>query len=161
MFQIDYRHPVHVYFCGIGGISMSGLASVLLERGFTVTGSDMKLSPLTKLLTSLGATILCPQRAENITKDIDVMVCTAAIHPDNPEYAAARSMDIPILTRAQLLGQIMDHYENSVAVSGTHGKTTVTSMLSCILLSADLDPTISVGGILKEIGGNIRVGKSD
>ena len=161
MFQIDYRHPVHVYFCGIGGISMSGLASVLLERGFTVTGSDMKLSPLTKLLTSLGATILCPQRAENITKDIDVMVCTAAIHPDNPEYAAARSMDIPILTRAQLLGQIMDHYENSVAVSGTHGKTTVTSMLSCILLSADLDPTISVGGILKEIGGNIRVGKSE
>ncbi len=161
MYQIDYKNPVHVHFCGIGGISMSGLASVLLGRGFTVTGSDAKLSPLTELLARQGAKVFCPQSAENISKDIDVMVCTAAIHPDNPEYAAALSAGIPILTRAQLLGQIMDHYENSVAVSGTHGKTTVTSMLSCILLSADLDPTISVGGILKEIGGNIRVGRSE
>lgn len=140
---------------------MSGLASVLIGRGFTVTGSDSKLSPLTELLQEQGAKVFCPQSAGNITKDIDVMVCTAAIHPDNPEYAAALHAGIPILTRAQLLGQIMDHYENSVAVSGTHGKTTVTSMLSCILLSADLDPTISVGGILKEIGGNIRVGSSE
>jgi len=161
MYQIDYKNPVHIYFCGIGGISMSGLASVLLGRGFRVTGSDSKLSPLTELLTQQGAKIYCPQSADNITADIDVMVCTAAIHPDNPEYAAALSAGIPMLTRAQLLGQIMDHYENSVAVSGTHGKTTVTSMLSCILLSADLDPTISVGGILKEIGGNIRVGRSE
>ncbi len=161
MYQIDYRNPVHVHFCGIGGISMSGLASVLLGRGFTVTGSDSKLSPLTELLEEQGAKVSCPQSADNITDDIDVMVCTAAIHPDNPEYAAALSAGIPILTRAQLLGQIMDHYENSVAVAGTHGKTTVTSMISCILLSADLDPTISVGGILKEIGGNIRVGRSE
>ena len=160
MYQIDYKNPVHVHFCGIGGISMSGLASVLLGRGFTVTGSDAKLSELTRLLESQGAVISCPQSAGNITDDIDVMVCTAAVHPDNPEYAAALQAGIPILTRAQLLGQIMDHYENSIAVSGTHGKTTVTSMLSCILLSADLDPTISVGGILKEIGGNIRVGHS-
>ena len=160
MYQIDYRNPVHVHFCGIGGISMSGLASVLLGRGFTVTGSDSKLSELTDLLGKQGAKIFSPQCAENITPDIDVMVCTAAIHPDNPEYAAALSSGIPILTRAQLLGQIMDHYEDSVAISGTHGKTTVTSMISCILLSADLDPTISVGGILKEIGGNIRVGRS-
>lgn len=161
MYQIDYRNPVHVHFCGIGGISMSGLASVLLGRNFTVTGSDSKLSPLTEQLEKQGAKIFCPQQADNITEDIDVMVCTAAIHPDNPEYAAALSAGIPILTRAQLLGQIMEHYENSVAVSGTHGKTTVTSMLSCILLSADLDPTVSVGGILKEIGGNIRVGHSE
>ncbi len=160
MYQIDYRHPVHVYFCGIGGISMSGLASVLLGRGFPVTGSDSKLSPLTRQLEEAGASIFCPQKAENITEEIDVMICSAAIHPDNPEYAAAVSMGIPILTRAQLLGQIMEHYENSVAVAGTHGKTTVTSMLSCIMLSADLDPTISVGGMLKEIGGNIRVGHS-
>ena len=161
MYQIDYKNPVHVHFCGIGGISMSGLASVLLGRGFVVTGSDSKLSPLTEQLEKQGAKVFCPQSAENISKDIDVMVCTAAIHPDNPEYAAALSAGIPILTRAQLLGQIMDHYDNSAAVSGTHGKTTVTSMLSCILLSADLDPTISVGGILKEIGGNIRVGRSE
>ena len=161
MYQIDYKNPVHVYFCGIGGISMSGLALVLLGRNFTVSGSDSKLSELTSLLEEHGAKVFCPQSAENITDDIDVMVCTAAIHPDNPEYAAALSAGIPILTRAQLLGQIMEHYENSVAVSGTHGKTTVTSMLSCILLSADMDPTISVGGILKEIGGNIRVGRSE
>ncbi len=161
MYQIDYKNPVHVHFCGIGGISMSGLASVLLGRGFTVTGSDMKLSPLTSLLEQQGAAIFCPQSAENITDNIDVMVCTAAIHPDNPEYAAASAKGIPMLTRAQLLGQIMSHYENSAAIAGTHGKTTVTSMLSCILLSADLDPTISVGGILKEIGGNIRVGSSE
>lgn len=161
MYQIDYKNPVHVHFCGIGGISMSGLASVLLGRNFTVTGSDARRSDLTQLLEEKGAKVFCPQKAENITNDIDVMVCTAAIHPDNPEYEKALQDGIPILTRAQLLGQIMDHYENSVAVSGTHGKTTVTSMLSCILLSADLDPTISVGGILKEIGGNIRVGQSD
>ncbi len=161
MYQIDYKNPVHVHFCGIGGISMSGLASVLLGRNFTVTGSDMKLSPLTELLEKEGAKIFCPQSADNITDDIDVMVCTAAIHPDNPEYAAATAKGIPMLTRAQLLGQIMAHYDNSIAVAGTHGKTTVTSMLSCILLSADLDPTISVGGILKEIGGNIRVGASE
>ena len=161
MYQIDYRNPVHVHFCGIGGISMSGLASVLHGRGFTVTGSDMKLSPLTELLEKEGIKIFCPQSAENISEDVDVMVFTAAIHPDNPEYTAALAKGIPMLTRAQLLGQIMDHYENSAAVSGTHGKTTVTSMLSCILLSADLDPTISVGGILKEIGGNIRVGHSE
>ncbi len=161
MYQIDYKNPVHVHFCGIGGISMSGLASVLLGRHFTVTGSDVKRSRLTDLLEQQGARVMCPQSAENITDDIDVMVCTAAIHPDNPEYAAAMAKGIPMLTRAQLLGQIMAHYDNSVAVAGTHGKTTVTSMLSCILLSADMDPTISVGGILKEIGGNIRVGTSE
>ena len=161
MYQIDYKNPVHIYFCGIGGISMSGLASVLLGRGFTVTGSDSKLSPLTEKLEKQGAKVLCPQRAENITDDIDVMVCTAAIHPDNPEYAAALAAGIPVLTRAQLLGQVMDHYANSTAVSGTHGKTTVTSMLACIMLSAEMDPTISVGGILKEIGGNILVGHSE
>ena len=161
MYQIDFGKPVHIYFCGIGGISMSGLASVLLKEGFTVTGSDMKQSPLTDLLISQGARISFPQKAENIPADADVMVYTAAIHHDNPEYVRAVEMGIPMLTRAQLLGQIMANYKNSIAVAGTHGKTTTTSMLSCILLEADLDPTISVGGILKEIGGNIRVGSSE
>ena len=161
MYQIDFSKPVHIYFCGIGGISMSGLASVLLKEGFTVTGSDSKQSPLTDLLSEQGAKISFPQKADNIPADTDVMVYTAAIHPDNPEYARAVEMGIPMLTRAQLLGQVMANYRNSVAVAGTHGKTTTTSMLSCILLEADLDPTISVGGILKEIGGNIRVGSSE
>ena len=161
MYQIDFNKPVHVYFCGIGGISMSGLAAVLLKEGFTVTGSDAKQSPLTDLLTEQGARISCPQKAENIPADADVMVYTAAIHHDNPEYTRAVELGIPMLTRAQLLGQVMANYNNSVAVAGTHGKTTTTSMLSCILLEAGKDPTISVGGILKEIGGNIRVGNSE
>ena len=161
MYKIDFSKPVHIYFCGIGGISMSGLASVLLKEGFTVSGSDSKQSPLTDLLEQQGAKISFPQKADNIPEDTVVFVYTAAIHPDNPEYARAVEMGIPMLTRAQLLGQVMSNYSNSAAVAGTHGKTTTTSMLSCILLEADLDPTISVGGILKEIGGNIRVGSSE
>ncbi len=161
MYQIDFSSPAHIYFCGIGGISMSGLASVLLKEGFTVTGSDSKQSPLTNQLAQQGAKILCPQKAENLPADADAMVYTAAIHPDNPEYVRAVEMGIPMLTRAQLLGQVMANYDNSCAVAGTHGKTTTTSMLSCILLQADMDPTISVGGILREIGGNIRVGSSE
>jgi len=159
-YTIDFNKPVHVHFIGIGGISMSGLAAVLLGRGFRVTGSDAKASPVTELLEKEGAQVMIGQKAENILPGTDLVVYTAAIHPDNPEFAAAKAANIPMLTRAELLGQIMDHYPMSVAVAGTHGKTTTTSMLSCILLAAGKDPTISVGGMLKEIGGNIRVGAS-
>lgn len=161
MYQIDFHTPIHVHFIGIGGISMSGLAEILLKEGFTVSGSDSKASALTEHLTKLGATIQYPQMAENIVPGIDVVVYTAAIHEDNPEYAAAKSANLPMLTRAELLGQLMRNYKMPIAVSGTHGKTTTTSMLSHILLAADTDPTISVGGILKAIGGNIRVGDSE
>ncbi|MGN0376485.1 MAG: UDP-N-acetylmuramate--L-alanine ligase [Suilimivivens sp.] len=160
MYQINFDHPIHIYFIGIGGISMSGLAEVLLEKGFTVSGSDMKPSPLTQLLEEKGAVIFYGQKYENITADIDLMVYTSAIHSDNPEYVAARDLNIPILTRAQLLGQMMKNYETPIAISGTHGKTTTTSMVSEILLAADTDPTLSIGGILKTINGNIRVGRS-
>lgn len=161
MYQIDFRTPVHVHFIGIGGISMSGLAEILLKEGFTISGSDASRSALTSRLESLGASVACGQRAENIHSGIDVVVYTAAIHPDNPEYAAAMAAGIPMLTRAQLLGQIMRNYHTAIAVAGTHGKTTTTSMLSTLLLAAEKDPTITVGGILPEIGGNIRVGHSD
>jgi UDP-N-acetylmuramate--alanine ligase len=161
MYQINYNQPIHIHFIGIGGISMSGLAAVLLKRGFTVSGSDAKQSPLTSWLSDLGAQIACPQSAANITDGIDVVVYTAAIHPDNPEYRAVCEKGIPMLTRAQLLGQLMKNYETAVAVAGTHGKTTTTSMLSHIMMQADLDPTISVGGILQSIGGNVRVGASE
>ena len=160
MYRIDFQHPVSIHFIGIGGISMSGLASVLMKEGFTVTGSDSRRSRLTEQLETQGAVISCPQSADNIRDESDVVVYTAAVHPDNPEFAEALRRGKPMLTRAQLLGQIMDNYSNSIAVSGTHGKTTTTSMLACILLAAKLDPTVSVGGILKEIGGNIRVGSS-
>lgn len=163
MFNIDFKSPVHVYFIGIGGISMSGLAQILIKEGFTISGSDSKESAMTDALEKMGVHIFYGQKAENIaaTKNIDVVVYTAAVHPDNPEFMAAKEAGIPMLTRAELLGQIMKEYELPVAISGTHGKTTTTSMLSRILLQADTDPTLSIGGVFKDIGGNIRVGKSE
>lgn len=163
MYHVDFLHPIHVYFIGIGGISMSGLAEILLSEGFSVSGSDWNRSPLTQMLEEQGAKVNYgkPQRAENITDDIDLVVYTAAVHRDNPEYAEAVRKNIPVLTRAQFLGQLMRNYKTPIAVSGTHGKTTTTSMISEILLQADTDPTLSVGGILRSIHGNIRVGKSD
>ena len=160
MYQIDFSTPVHVYFIGIGGISMSGLAEILLEKHFKVSGSDARQSALTDMLSDRGAHIYLGQRKENITADIDVVVYTSAIHPDNPEFIAMQELSIPSLTRAELLGEIMRNYELPIAISGTHGKTTTTSMVSEILLQADTDPTLSIGGILKSIGGNIRVGHS-
>lgn len=160
MYTIDFTKPIHVHFIGIGGISMSGLAEILLTEGFTVSGSDAKKSKLTSHLESLGATVHYPQLASNITDDIDLVVYTAAIHPDNPEYKYVRKKGVPVLTRAQLLGQMMKNYSMPIAVSGTHGKTTTTSLASHVLMAAGCDPTISVGGILPSIHGNIRVGNS-
>lgn len=140
---------------------MSGLAEILLKEGFRVSGSDAKQSELTEHLTSLGASIFYPQAADNIPGDTALIVYTAAIHPDNPEYIEATRRGLPMLTRADLLGQIMAHYERSIAVAGTHGKTTTTSMISQVLLAGEDDPTISVGGILQAIGSNIHVGNSD
>ena len=160
MYQIDFSHPSSVYFVGIGGSSMSGLATILLDAGFTVSGSDRSRNVLTESLESKGITVFYGQRAENITSSIDCVVFTSAISKDNPEYIAAHEQNIPCLTRGELLGQIMKNYDTPIAVSGTHGKTTTTSMLSEILLLADTDPTLSIGGILKTIGGNIRVGRS-
>lgn len=161
MYQIDFSHPIQVYFIGIGGISMSGLAEILLASNFRISGSDAKESPLTKALIEKGASIHYGQRTENITSDIDLVVYTAAIKENNPEMLAVAALGIPTLTRAELLGQIMKKYETPIAISGTHGKTTTTSMVSEILLQADVDPTLSIGGILKTIGGNFRLGKSE
>ena len=154
MYNINFNQPIHLHFIGIGGISMSGLAEILLKEQFHISGSDAKESELTEKLTSLGADISYGQRASNIKEGIDAVVY-------NPELQAAKERQIPTLTRAELLGQIMDNYQDSIAVSGTHGKTTTTSMITEILLEACTDPTISIGGILKSIDGNIRVGKSN
>ena len=158
MYKIDFNNPIHIHFIGIGGISMSGLAKILLSEGFTVSGSDSHSSALTDELTGDGCLVSVPQSAGNITNDIDLVVYTAAIHPDNPEFKAAKEAGLPMLTRAELLGQIMTMYKNAINIAGTHGKTTTTSMVSEILLAANMDPTISVGGILNSIGGNTRVG---
>ncbi len=161
MYKIDFNHPVSVYFVGIGGISMSGLAEILAAQGFRVSGSDRSRSAVTDMLEARGITVFYGQRAENITDDLDLVIFTSAIKADNPEYIAAHEKNIPCLTRAELLGQLMKNYKIPIAVSGTHGKTTTTSMISEILLKAGVDPTLSIGGMLKTIGGNIRVGGAD
>ena len=107
MYKINFHKPIHVHFIGIGGISMSGLAEILLKEGFTISGSDSKESPLTDHLSTLGANILYGQKAANITKDIDAVVYTAAVHEDNPELAEAKRQELPLLTRAELLGQLL------------------------------------------------------
>lgn len=161
MYQINFGQPIRIHFIGIGGISMSGLAEILFEEGFTISGSDREETPLTRQLAAKGISVSYPQSAEHIVPGIDAVVYTAAIHDDNPEFAAAKASGIPMLSRAELLGQIMDNYADSIAVAGTHGKTTTTSMITQILLAAQTDPTVSVGGILKSIHGNIRVGHSE
>ncbi len=162
MYTIDFNKPSHIYFVGIGGISMSGLAEILVDAGFKVSGDDWHENELTKSLEEKGVAISYgPQVYENITEDIDCVVFTAAVHADNPEYIATTDLGIPFLSRAELLGQIMKNYKTAICISGTHGKTTTTSMVSEIFLQGNLDPTLSIGGIYKSIGGNIRVGKSD
>ena len=161
MYKLNFNEKIHVHFIGIGGISMSGLAEILLGAGFTISGSDRSASELTNHLEALGATIHYPQAAENITDDIELIVYTAAIHEDNPEFIAAKASGKPMLTRAELLGEIMENYARSITVAGTHGKTTTTSMISQILLETADEPTISVGGILDAIHSNVHVGHSD
>ena len=162
MYQIDFNKPIHIHFMGIGGISMSGLAEILIKEGFTISGSDVHTSDIIKHLEDKGAKVYLSQTADNITDDIDLVVYTAAINFDtNEEYKEAVRRNIPVMKRATLLGQMMHNYQNAIAVSGTHGKTTTTSMLSYILLAGNTDPTISVGGILDAINGNIRVGHSE
>lgn len=160
MYKIDFTKPIHVHFIGIGGISMSGFAELLHSIGFTVSGSDSNESKITEHLESLGIHIIYGQHASNITPDIDLIIYTAAISKDNPEFRQAVESCIPMLDRAEMIGQVMKNYDSAIAISGTHGKTTTTSMVSHILLAAKMDPTISVGGILKAINGNLRIGKS-
>ena len=149
-----------IHFIGIGGISMSGLAAVLLNSGFKVSGSDSKDSPIVEKLRTEGAEIYIGHSRDNI-KDVDLVVYTAAIPSDNPEIIEAKEKNIQLMDRAEFLGHIMKGHKYNVAVSGTHGKTTCTSMLSHVTLAADLDPTILVGGELDAIGGNFRIGNSE
>ena len=159
MTHIDLNNPVKVHFTGIGGISMSGFAELLLNKGFRVTGSDRKTSDIAKALEDKGAVIYYgEQRASNVAPDTDILVFTAAVHPDNPELVFAKEHGIPCIERGKLAGDVMLHYKRNFSVAGTHGKTTVTSMLASVLIEAGLDPTVSVGGVIPSIGGNFRIG---
>jgi len=159
--NIEFDKPMHVYFIGIGGISMSGLASILLAENFKVSGSDAKESELTQKLVKEGATVYYGQETSHIEDDVDLIVYTAAIRPTNPEFVRMQESGIPYMTRAEFLGELMKNYEMPIAISGTHGKTTTTTMISEILLEAELDPTLSVGGVLRSIGSSMRVGSPD
>ncbi|WP_368489154.1 UDP-N-acetylmuramate--L-alanine ligase [Clostridium sp. BJN0013] len=158
--SFDFIKNKKVHFIGIGGISMSALAEILLEKGFKVSGSDVKSSETTERLKSKGAKVYIGQISQNITPDIDLVVYTAAISKNNEELLKAKNLNIPLMDRAEFLGEIMKGHKYNVAVSGTHGKTTTTSMLSSITLEANLDPTILVGGNLDIIDGNVRIGHS-
>ena len=160
-YNLDFNRPEKIFFVGIGGVSMSGLALILADAGFDVSGSDRDKSVTTERLEKSGIKVFYGQKSENITPDIDCVVFTAAIHTDNPEYVRTMELGLKYLKRGELLGQMMKNYRTGVAISGTHGKTTTTSMISEILLDAGMDPTINNGGVLKSIGGNTRVGGKD
>ena len=149
-----------IHFIGIGGVSMSGLAAVLLNNNFKVSGSDAKNSATVQKLKSFGAEIYIGHSKNNI-KDVDLVVYTAAISDDNPEIIEAKEQNISLMDRAEFLGNIMKGHKFNVAIAGTHGKTTCTSMLSHVTLAENLDPTILVGGDLDIIGGNFRIGSSE
>ncbi|MDD3223335.1 MAG: UDP-N-acetylmuramate--L-alanine ligase [Clostridium sp.] len=159
-FNLNTDRDKKVHFIGIGGVSMSGLAEILLLKGYSVSGSDMKSSPATDKLSKMGAKIYIGHNSKNI-QGADIVVYTAAVNDSNPEMKEAKKLNIPILKRAELLGFIMKGHKYNVAISGTHGKTTTTSMMSHITLSEKLDPTILVGGDLDIIDGNVRTGKSE
>ena len=161
-FQIqDYLQPgKHAHLVGIGGVSMRPLGLVLRSMGMNISGSDMNASVSTDELISKGIAVSIGHRAENI-EGADCVIRTAAANNDNPEIAAARAAGIPIFERAQAWGHIMRAYKNAVCVSGTHGKTTTTSMLTHIFMEAGRDPTVMIGGSLPLLGAGHRVGKGD
>lgn len=152
------KNFTNIYFIGIGGISMSALAIVMLDEGCKVSGSDKNNSHIIDKLIKMGAKINSTHKKENITEDIDLVVYTSAISDDNPELLRSKELNLHIMDRAEFLGFIMKNYNNSICVSGTHGKTTTTGMLSSILLETELDPTIFLGGEMDLINGNFKHG---
>ncbi len=147
-----------IHFVGIGGIGMSGIAEVLLNLGYRVSGSDLKRSPVTERLSALGAQIFEGHRTENVP-GAEVVVISSAIARDNPETAEARARHIPVIRRAEMLAELM-RLKYGIAVAGMHGKTTTTSMVAAVLAAGGLDPTVVVGGRVDALGSNARLGKS-
>src|SRR5580658_6187011 len=150
----------HLHFAGIGGIGMSGIAEVLLNLGYTISGSDLKLTPVTDRLAKLGATIYEGHDAAHVA-GAKALVVSSAVDEQNPEVQEARRLQIPVIPRGELLAELM-RLKYGIAVAGSHGKTTTTSMIATILSHAGMDPTVVVGGKVAAMGGsNARVGKSD
>jgi UDP-N-acetylmuramate--alanine ligase len=153
------RRDVAIHFVGIGGIGMSGIAEVLLDLGYPVSGSDLRESDVTRRLAMRGARISFGHHAENVAS-ADVVVVSSAVRPENPEVVAARARDIPVIPRAEMLGELM-RVKDGVAVAGSHGKTTTTTMIAVILAEAGLDPTAVIGGQARAFGSNARLGQGE
>jgi UDP-N-acetylmuramate--alanine ligase len=150
-----------LHFVGIGGIGMSGIAEILIDQGFKISGSDRTLSEVTERLQKLGAITFEGHRAENIANDVDTVVYSSAVQPDNPEIIEAQKRKIPIVRRAEMLAEVM-RLKYGIGIAGTHGKTTTTSMTSLVLMEGKLDPTVIVGGKLSGLGGtNARLGHGE
>ncbi len=149
----------HIHFVGIGGIGMSGIAEILLNLGYRISGSDVRDSPVTARLASIGATVFHGHHSESIA-GADAVVVSSAIPNDNPEMRAARELRIPVIQRGELLAELM-RLKYGIAIAGSHGKTTTTSMTAAVLHQAGKDPTVVVGGRVGAIGSNARLGKSD
>src|SRR5437867_3264145 len=154
-----FKRIKHVHFVGIGGIGMSGIAEVLLNLGYRVTGSDVRVTAITARLEKCGATVYLRHAAENVA-GAHVVVTSSAVRPDNAEIREAERHKIPVIARAEMLAELA-RLKYSITVAGTHGKTTTTSMIATILDRAGLDPTVVVGGILNTIGSNARLGKGE
>lgn len=157
----DLNKKLKIHFIGIGGISMSAIALILLKNGFTITGSDISESDNVKALEKKGIKVYIGHKKENITKGLDMVVYSKAIHDDNAEIIAAKELGIKLVSRSSILGEIMANYNRRICVAGTHGKTTTTSIISKVMLDKGLEPTINVGGIVDEIGGNYYIGGED
>src|SRR5919197_1470845 len=147
-----------VHFVGIGGIGMSGIAEVLLNLGYKVSGSDLKTSSLTQRLAGLGAVVVEGHMAENVS-GAEVVVTSSAVAADNPEVSEARRLKLPLIPRAEMLAELM-RLKYGIAIAGMHGKTTTTSMVAAVLAAGALDPTVVVGGRVDAMGSNARLGKS-
>lgn len=154
----ETRHRIH--FVGIGGIGMSGIAEVLLNLGYDITGSDLRASEATERLRSLGAEIHIGHDAANLVGDLSVVVISTAVKFSNPEVLAARERLIPVIPRAEMLAELM-RMKYGVAVAGSHGKTTTTSMIAAVLTRAGMDPTMVIGGRVRSLGSNAKMGKGD
>jgi UDP-N-acetylmuramate--alanine ligase len=154
----EMRRVRRIHFVGIGGSGMCGIAEVLINQGYQVSGSDLSRSATVQRLVQLGARVFDAHRAENVS-GVDALVVSSAIADDNPELTAARAQRIPIVRRAEMLGELM-RYRHGIAIAGTHGKTTTTSLITSIFQAAGLDPTFVIGGLLNSTGSNAQLGAS-
>ena len=159
--MFDIKNCKKIYMCGIGGTSMSGLAEILHKWGYEVVGSDAVASHQTDMLEDSGIKVFIGQKKENISSDIDLFVYTAAVKEDNPEYIEAKNKNIYMMERGIFLGELTKLFKDTIGISGTHGKTSTTSMIALTFLEEGLDPSIQVGSNLKQLNGNYRVGNSD